>query len=340
MTKQSLTHFAMPVAMLALALSTSPGLAQNKPSGPRDAGHQSSHQSQGGSRTTHAPQSGSPSYTFGFLDFPQAPNTAASGVNKKFEIVGAYGSSVPQGDGGIGFQLKVALGKNAETETYRSVNFPGEPAEQFANGLNDSGQIVGDYLDASGNSHGYELSGGTFSSFDYPGATGTNASAINNSGVIVGGWWPSSLLAQGFQLSGGTYTVINFPGSTQTFPYGINNSGDIVGFYDDASDVTHGFLLSGGTYTSIDVPGAVGTYATSINDVGEIVGGYCTTAQCMDDQNTIQGYLLSGGIFATLNVPGSTSTIIFGINKKGVIVGSYGTCGEGAGLAHGFFATP
>ncbi len=340
MTKQSLKHFAMSLAALALALGTSTSLAQSKLAGLRQAGQQPSHHSQAVTRAAHTPQSGSPSYTFGLLDFPQAPNTAASGVNKKFEIVGAYGSTVPQGDGGNGFQLKVVLGKSAETETYRTVNFPGQPAEQFANGLNDSGQIVGDYLDASDNSHGYELSGGTFTSFDYPGATGTNASAINNTGVIVGGWWPSSLLVQGFQLSGGSYTVINFPVSTQTFPYGTNNNGDIVGFYDDAEDVTHGFLQSGGTYTSIDVPGAFGTYATSINDAGEIVGGYCTTAQCMDDQNTIQGYLLSGGVFTTINVPGSTSTIIFGINKKGAIVGSYGNCGEGAGLAHGFFATP
>ena len=39
-------------------------------------------------------------------------------------------------------------------------------------GLNDSGDIVGDYRDASGMFHVYLLSHGTFTTFDPPGSAG------------------------------------------------------------------------------------------------------------------------------------------------------------------------
>jgi probable HAF family extracellular repeat protein len=338
MTKQTLEHFALSLACVGLLLSTSQSLAQAKLGGLREGYRQPSQVPQLSSHHIHTPPPGSPSYTFSLFDFPQTPNTAGFTINDKFEIVGSSGTTVPQGLGGNGFLLQVGEEKGIISESYQIVNVPGEPANQFANGINDSGQIVGAYIDASGNYDGYELSGGTFTPIAYPGATSTSPNQINNSGTIVGAWGVT--LGNAFELSGGVYTPLVFPGSIVTSVNGINNSGEIVGFYDDASNVTHGFLLSGGVYTSIDFPGSVLTYTTAINDGGDIVGAYCTTAECIDDQNTIQGFLLSKGVFTTINVPDSTSTIIFGINNKGVMVGSYGNCDTGSGLAHAFVATP
>jgi probable HAF family extracellular repeat protein len=338
MTKQTLKRFALSLACLGLLRSASLSLAQAKLGGPREGHHQPSQAPQLSSHHPHTPPPGSPSYTFSLFDFPQAPNTAGFTINDNFEIVGSSGATVPQGLGGNGFLLQVGEKKGIISESYQIVNVPGEPANQFANGINDSGQIVGAYIDASGNYDGYELSGGTFTPVAYPGATSTAPSQINNSGTIVGAW--GATLVNAFELTGSVYTNLVFPGSILTSATGINNGGDIVGFYDDTSNVTHGFLLSRGVYTSIDFPGAVLTYATAINDSGDIVGAYCTTVECTDYQNTIQGFLLSKGVFATINVPDSTSTIVFGINNKSVVVGSYGNCDTGSGLAHAFVATP
>jgi len=61
-------------------------------------------------------------------------------------------------------------------------------------GINDSGDIVGDYFDASGVSHAYLLSQGTFTSFDPPGSIQTRGIAINNRGVIGGHFLDSNMV--------------------------------------------------------------------------------------------------------------------------------------------------
>lgn len=341
MTKQTLKHFALSLAALGLLLSARPGLAQGKLAGLRQNRCQSPQSSQAARLDAYTSPPNSPSYSFSLFDFPQAPNTAGFGINNKFEIVGSYGATVPEGMGGNGFQIQFGVTKSVITsERFQTVDDPGEGVEQYANGINDSGQVAGGYYDASGNLQGYELSGGIFTPIAYPGAIETFSSGINNSGVIVGQWGPTGSAFFGFELSGTTYTSISFPGASGTVASGINNGGEIVGYYYDVAGVGHSFVLNGATYTSFDVPGATETLATGINDAGEIVGGYCTNVQCPDDQNTMQGFLLSKGVYTTISVPDSTSTIAFGINNKGVIVGSYGNCDTGGGLAHGFLAIP
>ena len=55
----------------------------------------------------------------------------------------------------------------------------------FAEGINDTGLIVGQFRDASNHLHGYLLSGGSFITLDDPAATnGTVANGINNLGEI------------------------------------------------------------------------------------------------------------------------------------------------------------
>src|SRR5437660_12895229 len=56
----------------------------------------------------------------------------------------------------------------------------------FANGINDSSRIAGQYTDAGGTDHGFLFSGGTFTPIDVPGAQSTSAQHLNNAGLIVG----------------------------------------------------------------------------------------------------------------------------------------------------------
>ena len=71
--------------------------------------------------------------------------------------------------------------------TFSNVDFPGA-SETQAIGVNDAGQIVGDYFDAASVEHGFVSSGGTFTAIDFPGAIGTSAAGINAAGDIVGVW--------------------------------------------------------------------------------------------------------------------------------------------------------
>jgi uncharacterized membrane protein len=61
--------------------------------------------------------------------------------------------------------------------------------------------MVGRYT-VNGVTHGFLLSGGQFSSFDYPGATLTGATAISPNGDIVGRYSDANNVLHGFILVG------------------------------------------------------------------------------------------------------------------------------------------
>ena len=142
-------------------------------------------------------------------------------------------------------------------------------------GINDAGQIVGNYLDASGLAHGFLLSGDSFTIIDVPGADATAPFGINNAGQIVGFYAtdPTAPDLAGFLFSEGRFSTIDFPGADLTTATGINSSGQIVGSYGGPDCPIpgvgcHGFLLSGGRFSTVDVPGAP-TVAFGINDLGQ-----------------------------------------------------------------------
>jgi probable HAF family extracellular repeat protein len=126
----------------------------------------------------------------------------------------------------------------------------------FPQGFNNSGQIVGFYIDASFHGHGYLLSHGQYTTLDDPNAAngafqGTIASGINDHGQIVGYYYDANNVTHGYLLSHGQYTTIDAPkagtGAFQgTGLQGINDSGHIVGFNVDANNVIHGFLATPG----------------------------------------------------------------------------------------------
>jgi len=66
-----------------------------------------------------------------------------------------------------------------------------------ARGINNSGQIVGTYSDASGG-HGFLYTAGVFTPLDVPGAAATEADGINTSGQIVGTYFDQSGGEHGF----------------------------------------------------------------------------------------------------------------------------------------------
>src|SRR3989442_15638948 len=77
-------------------------------------------------------------------------------------------------------------------------------------GLNDTGQIVGQYSDLGG-THGFLLSGRTYTTLDDPSATGdTFAFGMNATGQIVGSY-TNATGTHGFLLSVIDYTTLEDP---------------------------------------------------------------------------------------------------------------------------------
>jgi len=161
---------------------------------------------------------------FTSFDYPGSSITRPSGINNLGQIVGtSYGGPPPP----IGFLFS--------NESFTEIRFP--TANPFiataVNGINDAGQIVGDYSDSSGR-HGFLDDHGVFHTIDFPGSSSSSLVGIANSGQVVG--WYADLTSHGFIYANGVFTTLEVPfdGVTGTQPRAINNLGDVVGDYDVA----------------------------------------------------------------------------------------------------------
>src|SRR5262249_40576515 len=96
-----------------------------------------------------------------------------------------------------------------------------------ATAINNVGTVVGFYLDADAQRHGFILQNGTFTTYDYPGALRTVLTRINERGQITGIWVGPDLKRHGFLLRNGVATSIDVPGARNTRTGGINNLGHI-----------------------------------------------------------------------------------------------------------------
>jgi probable HAF family extracellular repeat protein len=234
----------------------------------------------------------------------------------------------------IGSSSRAQMSTNVSQFRFRTIDFPEATATQ-AFGINERGDVVGDYTDAAGNVHGFLWSNGNFSSIDYPGAALTSARGINDAGEIVGAFSTAGDLdhGHGYRLQSGIYTQHDFPGSPDTDILGINESGDITGSFGRKNQTEAGYLTNRGHYHAFVVPGSApnSTGPHGINDNLEVVGFYTDAV----DPNVVHGFLKEGKQFTTIDYPGAKTSGFFGINEHGEMVGSC-NCIDGSGHAFMF----
>ena len=192
----------------------------------------------------------------------------------------------------------------------------------YPSGINDHGQITGEYIRSDTELGFVRSPNGRLTTFGVPGAQATEAAKINDSGQIVGRYSDDSpLVDDSSQVHGfvrdrrGIVTRIDFPGARHTLPTGINDRGDVVGYYVDDRDETHGFLWRDRRFTNVDLVGAHSPTPMDINDRGDIVGMY------LDDAGATRGFLLAGQGYTTISAPGAAATVPSGINDRGEVVG-------------------
>ena len=116
-----------------------------------------------------------------------------------------------------------------------------------ANGINDRGDIVGNYVKIINGQNirlGFLWRQGAYTTLRVSDANFTVASGTNNSGTVVGtyGDQPPPAPTHGFVWKNGVYTTVDYPKAKTTSISSINAQGEIAGTYDDAEGVTHGFV--------------------------------------------------------------------------------------------------
>jgi len=145
-----------------------------------------------------------------------------------------------------------------------------------ANGINNAGQVVGDLIDANGESHAFLETNGTMQDLGtLPGDLYSEATGINNLGEVIGdsdGMYDQ----QSFVYNPATGVMTALGGSdVAESPTSINDIGQIVGI--EGPGVGNAFLYSDGSFYNLNdlIPsdsGWVLQSAYSINDSGQIVG--------------------------------------------------------------------
>lgn len=269
-------------------------------------------------------------FTFTNIDCPDSTLTTTRSINNHGEIVGAYRIVPPR---------HAALIKDGQCTALAPTTVLGTNySEAFKN--NDRGDVVGQFLDDAGFSHGFLLSkSGVLTTLDFPGASDTAAFGINEWGTVVGQWdlLDSSgnlIAAHGFTWNGGTFSTVDYPGAGDTFVGGINARGDLVGEWDSGPSAVfgHGFVFSKGQFINFDVPvaGAILTQLDDINANGQILGVY------IDTLGMEHGFLEVGATFTSFDFPGAAITSAWGINSAGEIVGNHFDSPGGA--SHGYLA--
>jgi probable HAF family extracellular repeat protein len=175
--------------------------------------------------------------------------------------------------------------------TFISLDDPSAVHGTEAFGINNLGQIVGDWIDAAGHRHGFLLDNGTYTTIDnLSKSNGSNSlnfsdtslQAINDQGVIAGYEITQSGGNQSaFIFSGGTFMGAVGAQSAD----GINNLNHFVGWYTDMFTSGHpvrGLYATGGPNSNLNnggeialnVPAATATFAHGINNQDTVIGNF------------------------------------------------------------------
>jgi hypothetical protein len=271
------------------------------------------------------------------VDYPGAiATTLNGGPNPQGTSVGSWTDS-----GGVihGFTL-TAHG------VFQSFDPPGSTLT-VPNFISPQGDIVGLYLDGSSVSHGFILSGGHYTTVDYPSAPGSALTGLNPSGELSGYYCSDPACGQTGNESTnqehslvvskkGVFTSFDPPGATGSVASTVNPSGAIVGVYDTTAEGTcfnscEGYLLYHGTFVTINFPGGIFTFVGGNNAPGDLVGLY------VDAGGVAHSFLLNNGVYTSFDPPGSIFSGASGINPGRVIVGFYV---DSSGIEHGYIRTP
>jgi hypothetical protein len=220
-----------------------------------------------------------PDGSFSVLSINGDPLAMANGVNDARTVVGGLSSGLAFASSSGGLTILPAAA-------------PGITASQTAFGINNSGEIVGQFTNnATGATPGYLYRAGAYTILSPVGnAEVTNAQGVNDEGLVTGFYSTDGVHQHGFFYDSVTqsYTLPPDPNVANLFLtqfLGLNDNGLAVGYYQTADGSQHGFLfnLKSDAYTFLDDPlAATGglsiTQITGVNDSDEIAGFYVDAA--------------------------------------------------------------
>ena len=173
------------------------------------------------------------------IDYPGAPQTMLTGINKWDSMVGSYqyNDDADFGPEWTGFKMW----KNG---SFAPIGVPGA-TNTYPSSISDTGTVVGWY--EAGlvpftpyPDHGFVLTNGVYKTVDYPNAFRTFLNDVNSAGVVVGSWVNSdSGNGGGFLFVNGKFKNVLGPSGETTAVNGINDNGYVTGTSSAGSFIAH-----------------------------------------------------------------------------------------------------
>jgi uncharacterized membrane protein len=229
-------------------------------------------------------------------------------------------------------QLSLASGfLGHEDFDYTVIRHP-EGTHTYVNRMNARGQVVGDFLDASGRWDGFLHHEGGFERISFPGSAWTYAYGINDRGDIVG-TYSAGGIQSAYILAKGEYRKLDAPPGYQTRAYDINSRGTVSGAYHTGAAGTkwQPAIWEQDFFTPLPVItstlGADMAEGFGINDRGEVVGHYTVPGDVYTPPGNLKMYgfvYRDGAVTASLDYPGSGwMSCAWGMGPDGTAAGHY-----------------
>jgi hypothetical protein len=255
--------------------------------------------------------------------FKAALGAGATGINNKGVITAGYFAAITD--------VRNCFTLDTKKGTKTAVMEPNGAGGTECWGINDSGTLVGDYIDSTGTYHGFVDVAGTFTTIDPPGTTKTVVYGIANTGEMGGYFIDASGVQHGFIYDGTTYTTVDNPAITSSENvFGVNSSGAYTLYGLNKKNAGVSFLYSGTTITPIAYPKATSTYAHQLSDSG-------LTALAWIDSSNVE----HGGVYDTvakayydLDYPSAGTTLSDGVNNEMTAVGRFELTAGGTDKAY------
>jgi hypothetical protein len=222
----------------------------------------------------------------------------------------------------LGVVLASTSRVSAQSEAFATIDYPGARVT-WAWQNNNRGDIVGQFTDAGGSTHGFLLRKGAFVPIDVPGAVRTVAQGINDQGDIAGAYVTPDGRTRAFVLRRGEFSAYDFPGAAVTLAYGIDSEGNTAGMYILPGDTTHyGYVaFATGGFMTLEYPEPY-AMACALGMNNRVVTGHILEAG-----GAYRGYVWSNGSFTLIDVPGATNGQLYdgvaGMSLSGDIAGNY-----------------
>jgi probable HAF family extracellular repeat protein len=207
-----------------------------------------------------------------------------------------------------------AAAANAQQLAYQMTLIP---RLDFANGINDLGQIAANGFNASGDIQAAVWTPAATPALRFLGTPPDFAGDINNAGQVSGqhqfapGESPRAAI-----FSNGTVQDLGAPGPSAG--YAINASGQVAGFLSLGLGHDHAFLYANGQLTDLGAFSGGHSDAYGINDAGQVVGASLVAG----DGGGWRAFEYSKGTMNELGID-STFSIAWDINNAGQIVGEW-----------------